>query len=182
MSVATLKLLAISGSLRRGSSNTELLRAAARLAPPDATVRLYDELAAVPAFNPDLLDDEPAVVKRLREHIARADGLLISSPEYARGVAGALKNTLDWLVSGSEFVAKPVAVFNASPRAHHADDALRTTLTTMSARLVESASITLSLLGRGLDAEGIIADASVAGPLRQALAAFCSALRTHVRE
>jgi chromate reductase len=182
MSAAPLELLAISGSLRRGSSNTELLRAAARLAPAGTTVRLYDELAAVPAFNPDLLDDEPAVVTRLRGRIARADGLLISSPEYARGVAGALKNALDWLVNGSEFVAKPVAVFNASPRAHHADDALRTTLTTMSGRLVESASITLALLGRGLDAEGIIADATLAGPLRQALAAFCSALGTHVRE
>jgi chromate reductase, NAD(P)H dehydrogenase (quinone) len=170
------QLLAISGSLRRGSSNTELLRAAAQLAPTGVTVQFYGELAALPAFNPDLLDDEPAAVTRLREQIAGADGLLISSPEYARGVAGSLKNALDWLVSGSEFVAKPVAVFNASPRAQHADTALRLTLTTMSGRLIEAASISVALLGRNLDAAGIVADAELSSALRRALQSFCDAI------
>jgi chromate reductase len=173
---AARELLAISGSLRRGSSNTELLRAAAQLAPPGVTVRLYDELAGLPSFNPDLLDDEPMAVTRLKALIARADGLLISSPEYARGVAGSLKNALDWLVSGSEFVAKPVAIFNASPRAHHADDALRLTVTTMSGRLIEAASISVALLGRNLDAAGIVADADLAVALRRALHVFCDAI------
>jgi chromate reductase, NAD(P)H dehydrogenase (quinone) len=173
---AMTELLAISGSLRQGSSNTELLRAAARLAPRGVTVRLYDELASLPHFNPDLLDCEPAVVGRLRAQIGRADGLLISSPEYARGVSGALKNALDWLVSGSEFVAKPVAVFNASPRAHHADDALRLTLTTMSGHLVEAASISLALLGRNLGAAEIAADPQLSAALRTALHDFVGAI------
>jgi len=170
------QLLAISGSLRRGSTNTALLLAAAQLAPAQVTVRLYDELAGLPNFNPDLLDDEPPSVTRLRQRIARADGLLISSPEYARGVAGVLKNALDWLVSGSEFVAKPVAIFNASPRAHHADDALRLTVNTMSGRLIDAASISLELLGRNLDAAGIVADADLSAALRRALQAFCDAI------
>jgi chromate reductase, NAD(P)H dehydrogenase (quinone) len=170
------ELLAISGSLRRASSNTELLRAAALLAPPGVVVRRYDELATLPHFDPDLLDDEPGVVTRLRRLIANADGLLISSPEYARGVAGSLKNALDWLVNGSEFVGKPVAIFNASPRAHHADAALRLTITTMSGRLIEAASISLALLGRNLDAAGIVADPELSRALRDALLVFCDQL------
>ena len=154
-----MRILAISGSLRATSSNTALLLAAARLAPADMEVVLYDGLAALPHFNPDLdTEDPPPTVLALRREIGRCDGLLISSPEYARGVAGAVKNALDWLVSGLEFPEKPVALLNASPRATHADAQLRLTLTTMSARLVEAASIALPLLGRSLDADGIVAD------------------------
>ena len=88
-----IRLLAISGSLRARSSNTEVLRAAARLAPASTEVRLFDGLALLPAFNPD--DDVPdrplaAGVRRLRDEVARADALLISTPEYAHGVPGAL--------------------------------------------------------------------------------------------
>lgn len=106
---------------------------------------------------------------RLRNAIGTAQGLLISSPEYARGVAGALKNALDWLVSSTEFPGKPVALINASQRATHADAALRLTLKTMSANLVDDASIMLPLLGRNLDASGIAADANLSSQLALAL-------------
>jgi chromate reductase len=166
------RILAISGSLRRRSSNTELLRAAALLAPPGVVVTLYEGLERLPHFNPDLLDDEPASVAAWRAQIDAADALLISSPEYARGVAGALKDALDWLVSGSEFVDKPVALLNASPRASHAHTALRTTLTTMSGQYSDDASIALPLLGANLDAAGIATHAEHAPRLRAAMQAF----------
>ncbi len=101
---------------------------------------------------------------------------MISSPEYARGIAGTLKNALDWLISSTEFPGKPVAVINASPRATHADAALRLTLETMSARIIADASITLPLLGRNLDADGIIADAELSRPLLAALQALQRAM------
>jgi NAD(P)H-dependent FMN reductase len=88
-----------------------------------------------------------------------------------------MKNALDWVVSSVEFPEKPVALLNASPRATHADAQLRLTLTTMSARLVEAASITLPLLGRGLDADAIVADAEVSAALRAALGRFADAIR-----
>jgi NAD(P)H-dependent FMN reductase len=175
--VANLRILAISGSLRARSTNTELLLAVAALAPPDASIELYDRLAALPHFNPDLEPSEPEPVMDLKRRLQRVDGLLISSPEYARGVPGSLKNALDWLVSGPEFVDMPVALLNASPRSMHAYEALRTTLTTMSGRFVDAASITLPLLGRNLTAAAIVADPELAGPLRIAVAAFCDALR-----
>jgi chromate reductase, NAD(P)H dehydrogenase (quinone) len=172
-----MRILAISGSLRAQSSNTAVLTAASRLAPSGMEILLYDGLAGLPHFNPDLdTETPPAPVLALRRAIGRADGLLISSPEYARGVAGSLKNALDWLVASVEFPEKPVALWNASPRSTHADAQLRLTLTTMSARLIDAASITLPLLGRGLDAEAIAKDAALAAQLRAALGAFADAI------
>ena len=166
-------LLAICGSLRTASSNLALLQATQLLAPAGVVVELYEGLAALPAFNPDEDGDHPPTeVAALRELVGRADGILISSPEYARGIAGSLKNALDWLVSSFEFPEIPVAVLNASPRATDADAALRLTLATMSARIVAEASITLPLMGRGLDAIRIAADPELARTLRAALAAM----------
>jgi chromate reductase len=163
-------ILAISGSLRRTSSNTAALQAAIRLAPPTMRIELYLALDELPFFNPDLdNDDAPAAVREFRRRVGAADGLLICSPEYARGVAGVLKNALDWLVSSSEFPGKPVAVINASQRATHADAALRLTLQTMSARLQGEGSYVLPMLGRNLDADGIVADAALAAIIRLAL-------------
>jgi NAD(P)H-dependent FMN reductase len=100
---------------------------------------------------------------------------LISSPEYAHGVPGVLKNALDWLVGSLEFPGTPVALINTAPRAVHAQAQLREILTTMSARLVESASITLDLAGRSLDAAGIAADAVLRAQLQAALGSFVGA-------
>lgn len=175
--MSTAILLAISGSLRARSSNTEVLRAAALVAPPSVRVELYAALAALPHFNPDL-DAEgaelPPAVRDLRARIDSARGVLICSPEYAHGVPGAMKNALDWLVSGPEMVHKPVGLINASPRAMHAQASLAETLRTMSAVLVPGASVELALGGRGLDAAEIAADATFANLLRSAVEALAA--------
>lgn len=169
---STMKILAISGSLRAVSINSALLRTAARLAPPEVAVTVCSVIGELPLFNPDLEQDPPPSVVHLRDQVAAADALLIASPEYAHGVTGTIKNTLDWLVSCEAFVNKPVAVLNASPRAHHADAALRETLKTMSARIVEAASVTIPLLGAHI-AEGDMAHApAIAHAVREALAAL----------
>jgi NAD(P)H-dependent FMN reductase len=156
-----MRLLAISGSLRAHSSNGELLRALSRLAQPTDEIEIYDGLATLPHFNPDL-DQEgmvlPPSVAELRRMIAGADGLAISSPEYAHGVPGSLKNALDWLVSGPEMVYKPIGLLNPSPRSAFAHASLAETLRTMSTTLVEGACIALPIAGRGLNADGILAD------------------------
>ncbi len=171
-----MRILALCGSLRAQSSNLSALQAARRLAPPPMEIVIFGGLADLPHFNPDIdTESLPEAVRALREAIGDAQGLLICSPEYARGVAGVMKNALDWLVSSFEFPGKPVAVINASQRATHADAALRLTLTTMSAELVEEASITLPLLGRGLDADGIVADPDLSARLSKALNTFAEA-------
>ena len=168
-----MRILTVSGSLRAGSSNTAVLQAAALLAPPGVRVTPFTSIADLPHFNPDHDGDTPpGPVLRFRAAVGASDGLLICSPEYARGVAGSMKNALDWLVGSSEFPGKPVALINASPRASDSDASLRLILRTMSAQLVGEASITLPLLGRNLDAAAIAADEALSTHLRTALAAL----------
>jgi len=173
------KIVAISGSLRNGSSNTAVLRAAARLAPAGVQVALFDGIAGLPFFNPDLDGDElPAPVAAFRAEIGSADALLISSPEYARGVAGVMKNALDWLVASLEFPGKPVALINTSPRATHALAALHLTLETMSARIVDEACVTLPLLGGANGEDDIVGNAELADVLRDAMTRFVAGVRS----
>jgi NAD(P)H-dependent FMN reductase len=168
-----IRLLAISGSLRAASTNAALLDAAARLVPQGMIIDSYDGLAELPHFNPDLdVDPPPAAAAVLRGEIAISDGLIISSPEYARGVPGALKNALDWLVSSEVFPGKPVALFNASERSVAMQAALRLTLETMSARMVDVATITVPLLGKQTDAAALAADLEIATKIRGALEAY----------
>ncbi len=166
-----MKILAISGSLRAASINSALLRTAARLAPPGIEVRLCTVVGDLPLFNPDLEGQVlPSSVMRLQTDVAEADALLIASPEYAHGVTGTIKNLLDWLVSFEPFVDKPVAVINCSPRAHHADAALRETLKTMSAQILESASVSIPLLGTGIQESGMAGVPAIANAIRDLLA------------
>jgi len=171
-----MNVLALSGSLRAASINSALLRTAARLAPPGIEVTLCSVVGELPLFNPDLEHDAPPSVRRLRDQVAAADALLIASPEYAHGVTGTIKNTLDWLVSCEAFVNKPVAVLNASPRAHHADAALRETLKTMSAVIVEAASLTIPLLGANIAETDMAETPAIAHAVREALAALYGAV------
>jgi chromate reductase len=171
-----MKLLAISGSLRRVSSNTALLRAAAILAPEGVEVVLYDGLGDLPHFNPDLEENEPSAVTAFRKLVGEADGLILSSPEYAHGVPGVLKNALDWLVGGSEFVEKPVVLFNATPPATYAQTSLAETVSIMSGRLVREAYVEVPLRGKSLDENAIVAHPEIAAAVRKGLAAFARAI------
>jgi chromate reductase len=172
-----MKIIAISGSLRATSLNTAVLHAACRLAPAGVKIEIFDGIGQLPFFNSDLEGEHlPQDVANFRNVIGAADGLLISSPEYARGVAGVMKNALDWLVGSQEFPGKPVALINTSPRASHALASLTLTLETMSARLVKDASITLPLLGTVNDADSLATNAEFADPIRQALERYVAAI------
>jgi len=175
------RILAISGSLRQGSSNTAVLEAAALVASPRVTIELYPGLGALPPFNPDLDtgDDDslPAPAAALRTAIGRADAVLISSPEYAHGMAGALKNLLDWLVGSIEFPGKPVALINTSPMSVHATAQLMEVLVTMNARVVQAACATVPLRGGRLNAPEIAADPELSPALRAAVGELAAAAR-----
>jgi chromate reductase len=174
-----MQFLAISGSLRAASTNTTLLKAAAGFAPGGVTLKLYDGLGDLPHFNPDLDKDPPhAAVDEFRFHLRQSAGVIISSPEYAHGVPGVLKNALDWLVASGELYEKPVALFSASPRATYAQASITETLTVMTARVVPDACIVVPLLGKDLDVKGIISDSYFARTLRSALIAFTEAIGT----
>jgi chromate reductase len=111
-----LKILGIVGSLRKGSYNKALMRAATKLLPQDLMIEVLD-LAEFPSFNQDLERTPPEVVKQFKAGIHASDAILIASPEYNYSIPGVLKNAIDW---GSRphddnaFDGKPVAVMSAS--------------------------------------------------------------------
>jgi|SRR5215831_3752288 len=171
-----MQILAISGSLRAASTNTVLLNAAAAMAPENLKITVYAGLANLPHFNPDLDNDAPEAVNDFRSQLAKSAGVIISSPEYAHGVPGVLKNALDWLVASGELYEKPVALFSASPRATFAQASLTVTLSVMSVRLIEEAFVIVPLLGKRLDESRVLADPGMSKAIRSALVTFVHAI------
>ena len=173
-----MKILAISGSLRSQSSNTAILRAAQILAAPRIEVEVFDQLGDLPHFNPDF--DEVAVpdsIVRFRGMVASAGALMISSPEYAHGVPGSLKNALDWLVGDTQFAGKRVALIGLEGRAEFAQAALRETLRTMALACRGTRVCRAAPPRPPPDANSLVADADVATLLRSALIALAAARR-----
>lgn len=173
MTASLVRVLGVSGSLRIGSSHTEVLRAATLVAPPNVSVVLFAGLAELPHFNPDR-DGEPYpdAVAAWKDAVRRADALLFATPEYAHGLPGVLKNALDWLVSGKEAPGKLVASLRDGNRGAWAQESLLEVLRTMSTVLVPAACASAPLGGRKLDAAGIAADPTLAATLRGALEAL----------
>jgi chromate reductase len=138
------RILGISGSLRRDSHNTSLLRAAAEAAGPDVELELYEGLKEIPPFDED--DDvhpRPLSVARLNEAIESADAVLFSTPEYNSSIPGQLKNAIDWVsrpVATNALRNKPVAVVGASTGgfgAVWAQAELRKVLAALGARMLD---------------------------------------------
>lgn len=174
---STIKVLGICGSLRAGSSNAGLLEAARRLAPPGVEVGVFDGLGGLPHFNPDLDgEDPPQAVRAFRANVGSAQAVLISSPEYAHGVPGSLKNALDWLVSSGELMAKPVALLNASSSGgEFANPALIEILRTMSANVVIEACLLAAFVRRKVEAHAAPVDPEIAQAVRASLEALARA-------
>lgn len=149
-----MKLLALCGSQRTQSMSGGLLRACRALAPAGVEVCLFEEHKQFPLFNPELAELPPGVYA-LYAAVDAADALLIASPEYAHGVTGTIKNTLDWLVGHPGFAGKPVAVLNPAWQSHHADDSLKEILGMMSAELIAAACVRIPVIGSGVAPDAI---------------------------
>jgi len=174
--VEKLRLLALSGSLRKASYNTAAIQALKALAPGNVEITLA-EIGELPLFNPDREDETIPALSKLKSDLKTASGLIISTPEYAHGISGPMKNALDWLVSGEEFPYIPIMLINTSPRASHALEALKEVLRTMSGNLIDSASVSIPLLGSGMDANGVVANGQLAAALQAGLEIFLDEIR-----
>jgi NAD(P)H-dependent FMN reductase len=142
------RVLAISGSLQARSSNSWLLRTAARVAPVGDEVVDAGSVGDLPHFNPDLdADGAPHAVAELRAALVEADAVIIASPEYAHSLPGALKNALDWIVGSGELYGKPVAILSGSPRedgARYGRAALEQTLRAQGAVVAVSRTVAVA--------------------------------------
>jgi chromate reductase, NAD(P)H dehydrogenase (quinone) len=175
-----MRILAVSGSLREGSYNTSLLRAAVEAAPEGIEVELWEGLADLPLYDEDLDDaDAPESVRRLRADWAAADAILFSTPEYNGSVPGGLKNAIDWASRPRlEGVLrnKTVAVVGASTGqfgALWAQQDLKRILGVAGARVVGT-EIPVSRAHERVDANGRLLDDEVYGQLRLHLSTLAS--------
>lgn len=144
------RIVGVCGSLQARSTNRAILDLARTRAPDGVEVAVFDSLAGIPAFNPDI-DPAPPSVNEWRNCIRTADALLIATPEYAYGVPGTLKNALDWLVGSGDLYGKTAAVVSAAPapeRGQHARADLERTVQAQGAVIAVSRTI-----ARGDDAE-----------------------------
>ena len=174
-----IRVLLVSGSTRRGSTNTAALASAAAEAPGRVTAVLYDGLADLPAFNPD--DDGerlPATVAGLRRQIADADAVLFCTPEYAGTLPGSFKNLLDWSVGGGEIYGKPAAWINvAAPgRGKGAEETLALVLGYVGAVIVDAACRRIPVDRASIGADGTVTDPEFTAQLAQ----VWDALLTHL--
>jgi NAD(P)H-dependent FMN reductase len=131
----------------------------------------------LPLFHPDADPARIDVVAEWVREVRVADGIVVSTPEYARGYPGALKNAFDWLVGTDAFIEKPFMLLTANPRSTVAQDTLTVVLETMSGRHVASASTIVPLLGTTLTVADIVEHREFAKRIQEALSTFVSALR-----
>ena len=173
----TKKILAISGSLRTGSSNHAILRFLGKMAPDGVVYTIYDGLAQLPHFDPGLDNDSPPErVTQLRTLLAEVDGIIICTPEYACGVPGSLKNALDWTVSSGSLVDKPTALITASTGGENAHAALLLILGALSANLLKGATLLIPFIRSKIDGDGNMRDAETAERLRSVFNALLAVI------
>lgn len=160
-------ILAVSGSLRHGSTNTLILQAVAARLPTGITMTFFDSLDNLPHFSPerDAAHENGTAsllaVTRWREAIAQADAVLISTPEYAFGIPGVLKNALDWAVSTVLFDQKPVGIISVSPGYEGGQKAMASvlpTLTALNTHIPDGCSLVISAVKKKMNSEGTILD------------------------
>jgi chromate reductase len=170
-----MRILAISGSLRRDSQNTMLLRAAAELLPPGVELSFYEGLRSVPPYDQDEdVEPAPPEVAALRAAVGEADAVLISTPEYNSSIPGQLKNALDWAsrpIATHTFRSKPVAVIGSSAGmfgAVWAQAELRKVLAAMGARVAE-VEVAVGRASEKFDADGRLNDEEIREQLRDAV-------------
>jgi chromate reductase len=169
-----MKILAISGSLRVGSHNGALLRAAAEEAPRDVEIEVWDGLKEIPPFDQDDEFDPPRAVAAFRDLIRDADAVLFATPEYNSSIPGALKNALDWAsrpIASNVFRNKPVAVIGSSAGAFGgvwAQAELRKVLAAMGARVADI-ELAVGHAAEKFDENGALIDGTVRQELHDAV-------------
>jgi len=165
-------ILTLCGSLREKSFNQSLLDAATGLFPADVGFEPVLGLELLPPFNPDLDqegDEPPAPVTRLRDQFRRADGILLSTPEYVHGIPGVLKNAIDWLVSSGSFVKKPIVLVSVcAGDGQQVQEMLNHTLTVLEAVVIKQLSFHAGDLKKGLSEAGVLQDQAILDRLSSA--------------
>ncbi len=175
------KILAIPGSTRQQSSNLSIINAIIELYVEDLEIEIYKGIGDLPQFNPDHdIDVVHREVNIFRQLLAAADGILICTPEYARGVPGTLKNAIDWTVSSSSFPNKPTVLITASTDGNYGHRALLETLKAIEAGDVEQLQLVIPFVKTKISKEGKISDVSTLAAVQLLMVKFIDCLNDRV--
>jgi chromate reductase len=171
-------IIAISGSLKSTSANTNILREIAKIAPENVNIKIVEGLDQLPHFNPEIAEDIHSVT-HFRNQIKAANGVVFSTPEYAFGVPGVLKNALDWLVSSGELNDKAVAAISASPIHTGGEKALASLLLTLSAlgtNTPQNASLAVGNIKSKMNEAGEITNPETLQELKEVLSSLLESI------
>jgi chromate reductase len=170
---AEINILAICGSTKSTSSNLLLLQAMKELLPANVVVTLFNGLADLPHFNPELDNAQVSnTVTAFRRQLRAADGILICTPEYALGVPGTVKNAFDWTVSSMELSQKTVALVTASLRGEKAHESLLGTLLLLGATMTTDTQLLISFIKSKVNRDGCITDEETLSKILHLLKSF----------
>jgi len=171
------KVFVICGSTRAHSANLSIIQYIANIIPDELELEIYNDLVALPHFNPDLdKDNAPEIVEELRSKIKSADGVLICTPEYVFSLPGVLKNAIEWCVSTTVFSEKPVALITASASGVKAHESLQLVMKTIYADVREETQLLIQGAKGKVGNEGKITDSITAQQLKNLAIAFISQL------
>ena len=171
-----IKILVISGSLRKNSSSNAIIGQVVSMGFPGVEFIVYNGLGLLPHFN----DAEivSAYVSDFRKLITESDGVFFCTPEYAFGVPGTLKNSLDWLVSSGELTYKPVAVITAATNGEKAHASLLYTLTAISASIAERGTLLISFIRSKMNEKNEIKDPATLSEVKSVITALITEIES----
>jgi chromate reductase, NAD(P)H dehydrogenase (quinone) len=167
------KILAIIGSASKNSSNLGLTRWMEELTKEDFEWTIFDELATLPHFNPELsVSHPPAEIINFRELVLNAEGVIICTPEYVFSIPAGLKNAIEWCVSTTLFSQKPVGLITASAHGEKAHEELQLIMKTIEAKFTAQTTLLIHGIKAQMDEQGNIKDATTVNNLKRFIASF----------
>jgi len=169
------KIIAFSGSTRKGSTNELILQHIAKQYVDVIDVVIYDELDKLPHFNPDV--EPPEIVVKLQSLISSASGVLICTPEYIFSLPGSFKNLIDWLVPTTFFSGKPTAFIVASALGEKTFESLTLIIKTLEARVGEKSSLLISGVRGKVNKSGQITDVSTLQQIDELVNSFVASIQ-----
>jgi chromate reductase len=166
-----MKVLGISGSIRKGSSNEKILQVAASFLPLGTEFNIFEGLQDIPHFDPDN-KEEPIAFTKLKDALSQADAVIISTPEYAFGIPAILKNALEWTVGASGFNTKPTALITASTAGTKGHQSLLWVLEAIGTKMNEDTQLLIQFIRSKMDAEGNIKEEETLVQIRKVVDAL----------